>query len=188
MSLILLGVLNAQAAGGAAASNVDWLATTTLGANTTSVTLQEGTAGEWSDYEWFTVHYLLPTDMGSGTSGYLQLDINGGENWVVSMLATDSFATSNPRERFWAESQGSVKTNYTGGTNLTGVIELANSTNKRKVATGQSGWATSSTNYVNFFGATARSGYTNLITSVELSTAGTFHTGDRFSIYGWRSV
>ena len=78
MSFVLLGILNAQAAGAGAAGNFDLLETTTLGTATASVTFDN--LDSYSAYKHLQIRAVSRTNRGGATGDYLKINFNSNTN------------------------------------------------------------------------------------------------------------
>jgi hypothetical protein len=189
MSLMLLGILNSQAAGGGGGA-FDLLETTTLSTSASSVTFSG--LGAYSDYKHLQIRSVARSDFGSVVSGALRVRFSGdsGSNYVkYHRLAGNGSSVSSNGELTGT----SLELYHVPGANAdSGVFNSMvmdildfNSTSKFKTARTMIGSYSSSTSrFVHLMSGLYMSTSAITSTTFTLSSGANFIAGTRFSLIG----
>lgn len=186
MSLFLLGILNAQAAGGAAGA-YDLLETQVLSSSASSVTFTG--LGSYSDYKHLQIRATYKEDATGFYSGLLRVQFNSdsGSNYASHRLnGTGSTVSSGAlTSQTSIDALRSPTTDVTAGAFGGGVIDILDfsSASKNTTLRSLSGFAAEGVSIGLLSGLYIS---TSAITSISLIPAfGTnIVTGSRFSLYG----
>ena len=179
MSLTLLGILNAQAAGGGAGA-YDLLETQVLTTSETSITFSS--LGDYAaDYK----HLQIRMSARGSTTANLVTVINGdtAANYSWHIIEADGSTVGSAGFANESYMFNAVTTATTDGFNA-GVIDMLDAYNTNKYLTIKTlSGVTGGSNYVHLASGSWRS--TASVTSIELKRAsGLLTIGSRFSIYG----
>jgi hypothetical protein len=188
MSFILLGILNAQAAGAGAAGAYDLLETQILTSSATSVEFTG--LGDYSDYKHLQLRMTARSTLADvgGVTMQIRLNSDSGNNYARHRLQGDGSSVSSGAEASRNSMELGVYTFNNEATGIFGasVIDILDFSNSSKNSTLRSldGWTASGTNRI-----ALRSGLWNntaAVTSVLVIPGfdRSFLTGSRFSLYG----
>lgn len=184
MSLLLLGILNSQAAGAGGAGAYDLLETEILTSAASSVTFT-GLDTLAAGYQHLQIRAVSTRSLVSGSSFFGLMRLNGdtGANYATHRLSGDGTSVTSTSAvsdtRMLIFRAGATLGNWPS--NVIDILDFAN-TSKNTTCRSMTGYAPG--------GVHLSSGAwfnTDAVTSIELSNAsGAFQTGSRFSIYGVR--
>ena len=191
MSFVLLGILNAQAAGAAGApGDYDLLETEILTGSQSSVTFSSLNSTYGADYQHLQIRAVVRTNRAIvGDVLYTTFNGTGGTsyNWHYlygdgSSVASTGAGNDSEIEIFRIASSGT-----TGDVFGASVIDILDAFETTKFTTIRhlSGVA-SNQNEIHLGSGAFRS--TNAIDSIGFTSIGDYVTGTRFSLYGLRSV
>jgi len=179
MSLMLLGILNSQAAGGGGGA-FDLLETTTLTSTATSVTFSG--LGAYSDYK----HLQIRAVVRNTTEPYLRFNGDSGSNYKDHTLR--GIGTSVQSTSLGSGTSIPISMNDSGGGSNqrygAGVIDILDFSNSSKNTTTRA--LTGKVDPDVYPAISLQSGAwfnTSAITSIVFG-GGTFQAGSRFSLYG----
>lgn len=192
MSLVLLGILNQQLAGGGAQDSFDLLESTILGSSASSVTFSS--LGDYStDYQHLQIRWVAKASTGGYNSQFLFMRLNGdsGGNYARHLLYTSGSgitASETSTSTFqmtagWMRGSGGSTAIYGSG-----VIDLLDPyKTKNKTMRAVSGQALSGANASAL--ASSLWAQTSSLTSIQLfpEDGSSIQAGSRFSLYGIRS-
>jgi len=184
MSLMLLGILNSQAAGGGGGA-YDLLETTTLTSSASSVTFSG--LGSYSDYAHLQIR-LIARGNRSATIADTLLQINGdtGSNYAKHALfgtgsSVGSFGTASTSNIQIGITPASTNTANLFGPSVVDILDF-NSTSKNKTVRSLFGNA-GSTSFIGFYSGLWAD--TEAVTSLLIyPQANDFIAGSRFSLFG----
>ena len=184
MSLILLGILNSQAAAAGGGAGYDLLETQTLTGSAASVTFTG--LGSYTDYKHLQLRFVSRGS--SSVLPYARLNSDTGSNYASHRLngdgssaGSDAF-TSISNLYLGIQASSFVDAN-TFGVGVVDFLDFSNS-NKNTTIRVLSGIAG---NYNNIFLNSGLWNNTNAVTQIQLfPDAGDFIAGSRFSLYGVR--
>ena len=103
MSFMLLGILNAQAAGGGGAEAFDLLETTTLTSSAASVTFSG--LGAYSDYKHLQIRMLTRADTSGFADNYMQFNGDSAANYGTHRLIGSGSSVSSS----WLAAEGYIR-------------------------------------------------------------------------------
>ena len=179
MSFMLLGILNAQAAGGAAGS-YDLLETQVLTTDETSITFSS--LGDYAaDYKHLQIRMAARGNTTANLVTVINADTASNYNWQV--IEGDGSTATSATGVSASYIFNAVTTAITDGFNA-GVVDLLDVYNTNKYLTIKTlSGVTGGPNYAHFASGTWQS--TASVTSIELKrVSGLLTIGSRFSIYG----
>jgi hypothetical protein len=188
MSLMLLGILNSQAAGGGGGA-YDLLETTTLTSSASSVTFSG--LDSYSDYAHLQIRFVARSDR-SNNSSQLVARMNGnfGNNYASHRLKADG---STVGSQGYSSTDGLYPSQLTAANNTSGafgsgVLDLidAFSTTKNTTARNLGGYTDPGNNKNSIQFTSGLYISTDLLTSFEFfdGYGDNFVAGSRFSLYG----
>ena len=176
MSFMLLGILNSQAAGGAA-GDYNLLETVSLTSSASSITFSG--LGAYSDYKHLQIRYVYKPVSGNATlQGRFNSDSGSNYN-NHTLYGNGSSVGSNysASTEIYALGYANSLTGYEGF----GVIDILDYSNASKNTTTRAAWGR--TDIIRLASGLWRN--TSAVTSILLNTdASTFASGSRFSLYG----
>ena len=184
---LLLGILNAQAAGGSYDSAFDLLETTTLSTSASSVTFSG--LGAYSDYKHLQIRALARCDSGNQLNGF-DLRFNGNSSSVYTFHRLSGNGSSVTSFGLSSAIGYALLSNQTGGgeasgsysATVTDILDFSSNTKNTtmRTLTGQAG----STNRIQLISVAYLQ--TEAITSINLfdSAGNSFVAGSRFSLIG----
>jgi len=190
MSLMLLGILNAQAAGGGGGGPAyDLLETTTLSSSASSITFDSLTSTYGADYAHLQIRAVMRS-AGSGYQTSLNMRANGdtGTNYYTHKLSgngTNVVSQATSTSRFYLD-PGLLEGSTEAGNFSSMVIDILDFANTNKNTTikgllGVYGSERTSDRSVALFSGLWNN--TAALTSFQLYIS-SFAAGSRFSIYG----
>ena len=181
MTFVLLGILNAQAAG-VAAGDFELLETQTLGTATSSVTFTG--LDSYTDYKHLQIRMITEATSGSGENLLLTFNSDTGTNYARHQLFGNGSSVVSGADTsttgIWTALPSSV--NFVSS--VTDILDFSSTSKNTTVRTLTSGiFGGSNDDYI-----LLRSGVyinTNAITSLTLTAiSSNIATGSRFSLYG----
>jgi len=179
MSFMLLGILNSQAAGGAAGA-YDLLETTTLASSASSVTFSG--LGSYSDYAHLQARW---TGRNGSAGGAVYMRFNGdtGANYVQHQLyGNGSIAQSGYNDGQSLLSWNMADSNTASNVFTSYVMDILDFANSNKLTTGRSVYGRTEQPVVAVISHLWKN--TSPVTSIVFLGGPTFAAGSRFSIYG----
>jgi hypothetical protein len=184
MSFLLLGILNAQAAG-AAGGAYDLLETQVLTSSASSVTFTG--LGSYSDYKHLQIRMITRND-GAFSGGTIVLTINSdtGTNYSDHRLRGDGSSVTSAGFTSQTNAALGAGAGATNGANqfAATVIDVLDfsSSSKNTTFRSLSGVAADSRTIIELDSALYIS--TNAVTSIQIADSADFIAGSRFSLYG----
>lgn len=187
MSFILLGILNAQAAGGAGGAAYELIESQVLSSSAASVTFSSIP----QDYKHLQIRFVARTNTTGFTGTDVFMEFNSSTSGYYkrhSLLANGSSVSSNGDSTSTHAHAGYIMTDFQPanifGTSVIDLLDYSNSS-KNTTVRGLNGYAQSGYNFIQLFSSLWNN--TAAVTSVKLDAIqGDFVSGCRFSLYGIR--
>ena len=192
MSLVLLGILNSQAAGAGGAGGFDLLETQILtsATNTISFTGLDSLAANYNHLQLRAV--MQDTDTGTNLNRMdVQLNGDTGTNYTYNYLnGNGSTVNGSYGQNYDAFKMFDVISAQVGGTStaFAGIImDILDFSNPNKNTTGRSmgGGVQDGTNEKDIMVANGTWLNTAAVTQIDIKNTRNYTIGSRFSLYGW---
>ena len=184
--MLLLGVLQAQAAGQVAAGSYDLLETQVLASSQASVTFSS-LSSYAADYQHLQIRFVSRADADAGTS-YFRFNGDTGSNYAAHRLigngsSVGTLATTSSTFGFSGANQQSAGTTGSFAASVFDILDFGSSAKNK--TTRSLGGVPNGSIQISFYSGVWLN--TAALTSVTLfPNLGNFVTGSRFSLYGIR--